>query len=112
MSYTQYLAGKTYGHKEADYLHNQEKCAGCEKRDKTISYRRCATSISKEIIKIIKRIMKNEISEDYPLGGMIEPYDIVREQEFLEELEKEKFFENEERSNNKKLVAEAEAGEF
>lgn len=31
---------------------------------------------------------KEEYSEDYPLGGTIEPYDIMMEQEYLEELER------------------------
>ena len=29
------------------------------------------------------------MSEDYPLGGEIEPYDIIKEQEYLDHLEEE-----------------------
>lgn len=36
-----------------------------------------------------KEFEKEECSADYPLGGTLEPYDIMREQEHLEKLEKE-----------------------
>ena len=31
---------------------------------------------------------KENYSEDYPLGGMLEPYDIEKEKELVEELER------------------------
>lgn len=33
--------------------------------------------------------MRQEYSADYPLGGMLEPYDIEREQELVEKYERE-----------------------
>lgn len=32
---------------------------------------------------------KNSMSKDYPLGGTIEPYDIMREQELLDDLDED-----------------------
>lgn len=30
--------------------------------------------------------MEDEYTEDYPLGGLIEPYDIIRDKEFEDKL--------------------------
>jgi hypothetical protein len=40
--------------------------------------------------------MDDNFSEEYPLGGMVEPYDIEREKEMLSEIEK-----NESKGNQK-----------
>lgn len=54
------------------------------------------------------REKENDISEDYPVGGMVEPYDIEREKEMTEEEEKKEALEDKIRDDAEEGLKEKE----